>query len=120
MLNATVDALEQIERLEAGDDDRDAKTVGEGLVFLVAHDRADVARPRGSLARGYPGDARMAVIAGGTSTCETSTQKFLSPRRLACQTAMALAGAVVSKPIAKKTTLRSGFCCGDLQASSGE
>ncbi len=34
----------------------------------------------------------MAVIAGGTSTCETSTLKFVSRRRCASQTAIALGG----------------------------
>ena len=62
----------------------------------------------------------MAVIAGGTSTCETSTLKFVSPRFRASQTAMALGGAVVSKPMAKKTTWRSGLAAARLTASSGE
>ena len=49
-------------------------------------------------------------MAGGTSTCETSTEKFFEPELLRPgTTAMALAGAVVSKPTAKKTTCRSGF-----------
>ena len=48
-LNATVDSLEQIERLESGDDDRDAKTLGQRLVLLVAHDRANVAGPEKAL-----------------------------------------------------------------------
>ena len=62
----------------------------------------------------------MAAMAGGTSTCDTSTEKFLMPCLLACHTAIALAGAVVSKPMAKKTTFLSGFGARDLQASSGE
>ena len=49
-------------------------------------------------------------MAGGTSTCDTSIKKFVKPFRLAKCTAIALAGAVVSKPMPKKTTLRSGFC----------
>ena len=56
----------------------------------------------------------------GTSTCDTSAAKFLSPRRLACQTAIALAGDVVSKPTAKKTTVRAGFCSAIRRQSSGE
>ena len=66
------------------------------------------------------GDARMAVIAGGTSTCETSTLKFVEPAPCASQTAIALGGRVVSKPIAKNTTLRSGFAAARFTASSGE
>ena len=61
----------------------------------------------------------MASIAGGTRTWLTSRQKFAMPSRLASQTAMALGGAVVSKPIAKKTTCRSGFFA-IRRASSGE
>ena len=66
------------------------------------------------------GDDRMAAMAGGTSTCDTSKAKFVSPRRFACHTAVALAGAVVSKPTAKKTTTRSGFCSASRRQSSGE
>ncbi len=63
---------------------------------------------------------RSAVIIGGTRTCETSTLKFSSRRRRAIQTAIALGGAVVSKPIAKKTTWRSGCAAARFTASSGE
>ena len=67
-----------------------------------------------------PGDSIMAAMAGGTSTWETSMEKFVSPSCLAWKTAMALAGAVVSKPMPKKTTSRAGCCCASLTASSGE
>ena len=50
------------------------------------------------------GASRMAVIAGGTVTWETRTLKLGTPSSRARQTAMALAGAVVSKPTAKNTT----------------
>ena len=67
------------------------------------------------------GDERMASIAGGTSTCETSSEKFRTPRCAAWYTAMALAGAVVSKPTAKKTTSRSRAVPRAIAtASSGE
>ena len=46
--------------------------------------------------------------------------KFVSPRRLASQTAIALGGAVVSKPMAKKTTSRSGLAAAIVTASIGE
>ena len=62
----------------------------------------------------------MPVIAGGTITCETRTEKFVISCARACQTAMALAGAVVSKPIAKKTTFLSGFALAIRRQSSGE
>ena len=59
-------------------------------------------------------------MAGGTSTCETSREKFFNPRRLATCTLNASAGAVVSKPTAKKTTCFSGFLTANSTASSGE
>ena len=42
------------------------------------------------------------------------------PERAACQTAMALAGAVVSNPTAKKTILRLGLSFAIFTASMGE
>ncbi len=68
----------------------------------------------------FEGDSSRAIIAGGTRTCETRTEKLSSPSRAACQTAIALAGAVVSKPTAKKTTWRSGLAAAIRTASSGE
>ncbi len=66
------------------------------------------------------GESRIAVIAGGTVTWETSTLKFGTSSSRARQTAIALAGAVVSKPTAKKTTSRPGCCRAMSSASSGE
>ncbi len=62
----------------------------------------------------------MAVIAGGTSTWDTSSEKLVSPSRWACTTDIALAGAVVSKPTPKNTTFLSGFSAATRVASSGE
>ena len=59
-------------------------------------------------------------IAGGTSTWETSRLKFCNPSRFACSTAIACAGAVVSNPIAKNTTWRSGLFRASSTASVGE
>ncbi len=58
-------------------------------------------------------------MAGGTSTCETSIEKLETPSTCARFTARALAGAVVSKPIPKKTTRRSGFWRAMRRQSSG-
>ena len=66
------------------------------------------------------GASRMAVIAGGTVTWETRTLKLATPSSRARQTAMALAGAVVSKPTAKKTTSFSGCLRASSRASRGE
>lgn len=62
----------------------------------------------------------MASTAGGTSTWETRIEKFSRPSWAARATARALAGAVVSKPTAKKTTCRSGFLRARATASMGE
>ena len=62
----------------------------------------------------------MEAMDGGTSTCETRMEKLLMPCCFACQTAMALAGAVVSKPMAKKTTFLSGFARAIFRQSIGE
>ena len=59
-------------------------------------------------------------MAGGTRTWLTSTVKLPSPSLAACATAIALAGAVVSNPMAKKTTSRSGLAAAIRTASSGE
>ena len=66
------------------------------------------------------GAARMALIAGGTVTWDTSTLKLRTPSSRARHTAIALAGAVVSNPTAKKTTCFSGFRMAISSASSGE
>ena len=68
-----------------------------------------------------PGACRIAAIAGGTSTCETSIEKFVEPRASAPrQTAIAFAGAVVSKPMPKKTTCAVRVRARERTASSGE
>ena len=68
----------------------------------------------------HDGDSMIAAIAGGTSTCETSSEKFSMPSRLAWYTVIALAGAVVSKPMPKNTTCLSGCSRATVSASSGE
>ncbi len=68
----------------------------------------------------HVGDSMIAAIAGGTSTCETSSEKFSMPSRLAWYTVIALAGAVVSKPMPKNTTCLSGLSRAMVSASSGE
>jgi hypothetical protein len=50
------------------------------------------------------GDRRIEAMGGGTRTWETSREKSQMPSCLACHTVMALAGAVVSKPMTKNTT----------------
>jgi hypothetical protein len=62
----------------------------------------------------------IASMAGGTSTCETSMEKFFNPSRFAICTAIAFAGAVVSKPMPKNTTCLAGFSRAICTASRGE
>jgi hypothetical protein len=62
----------------------------------------------------------MAAIDGGTRTCDRSIEKLRTPNRLACTSAIALAGAVVSKPIPRNTTRLSGLARASVTASSGE
>ena len=62
----------------------------------------------------------IAVIAGGTSTCDTSSEKLVMPSRRATCTVIALAGAVVSNPMPKNTTCLSGLSAAIRTASSGE
>ena len=47
-------------------------------------------------------------------------EKFGTPSAFARLSVSAVEGAVVSNPIAKKTTSRSGFCFAIRSASSGE
>src|SRR4030065_543546 len=52
----------------------------------------------------FTGDPRMACMAGGTRTCETSRLKLRNPRRRACHALMGLGGAGVSKPMAAESS----------------
>ena len=66
------------------------------------------------------GESRMARIAGTMVTWLQNTEKLVSPSALARITVSAVDGAVVSKPMAKKRTWRSGWFRASLSASSGE
>ena len=78
------DPLQQVERLEAGDHDGHPVLRGDRLVLGPAHDRADVARRPGTPAPGCRATPAAPIMAGGTSTCDTSTLKLSTPRRAAC------------------------------------
>ena len=62
----------------------------------------------------------MEAMDGGTRTWETRIEKFRMLCCFACQTDMALAGAVVSKPMAKKTTFLCGLARAIFKQSIGE
>ena len=66
------------------------------------------------------GDSRMLVIAAGVSTWLQTTLKFFSLSFAACWITSAVGGVVVSKPMAKNTTSRSGSACAIFSASAGE
>ncbi len=65
-------------------------------------------------------EERIASRAGGTSTCDTRIEKLSIPIWDAWCTVMAVAGAVVSNPTAKKTTSFEGFSRAILSVSRGE
>jgi len=56
-------------------------------------------------------------MAAGVSTWLQTTEKFRRPCARACRIATAVGGVVVSKPMAKKTTSRSGFSRATFRAS---
>ena len=59
-------------------------------------------------------------MAEGVSTWLQKTLKFSSPSAAACWTTSAVGGVVVSKPMAKKTTSRSGSSRAMRSASAAE
>ena len=59
-------------------------------------------------------------MAGGVSTWQHSTEKLSSPRARACRSTTAVGGVVVSKPMAKDTTWRSGCRRASSSASAAE
>ena len=81
-MHGAANALEQIERLESRDNDGHAVAFDQRIVLPVAHHAAHVPggkkRLHAALRR-----VQMASIAGGTSTCETSIEKFRMPCSLA-------------------------------------
>ena len=77
LLHAHQHALQNVQRLKAGDDNRHVIFRREGQIFLEAHHRADVAGGEKTL-HAAVGDDRIASMAGGTSTCEMSSEKFFS------------------------------------------
>ena len=66
------------------------------------------------------GDSSSARNGGTIVTWLHMTEKFRSPSVRARFSVSAVDGAVVSNPIAKNTTSRSGFCLAIRIASSGE
>ncbi len=68
------------------------------------------ARRPGSPARGCAASPGWRAWRAARTPARPAPSKFFSPSAWACSTLIALAGAVVSKPMAKKTTCLSGFC----------
>ena len=66
------------------------------------------------------GESSSARSGGTIVTWLHMHEKFGTPSAFARLSVSAVEGAVVSKPIAKKTTSRSGFCLAIRSASSGE
>jgi hypothetical protein len=70
--------------------------------------------------RRRPGESRIAFSGGPIVTWLQKAEKLGTPSVRARRSVSAVAGAVVSKPIAKKTTSRSGLRRASSSASSGE
>ena len=66
------------------------------------------------------GESSSARSGGTIVTWLHMHEKFGTPSAFARLSVSAVDGAVVSNPIAKKTTSRSGFCLAIRSASSGE
>ena len=66
------------------------------------------------------GESSSARSGGTIVTWLHMQRKFSIPSAFARFRVRAVEGAVVSKPIAKKTTVLSGFCFASRSASSGE
>ena len=112
-----VDALQQVERLEAGDHDGHAVARGERLVLLSSPSPRRRGRRRGSPAPGCPARRACASIAGGTSTCETSIEKFVEPELAGLPHRHGVGRARWSRSRRRRRRpARSGCCCGELHA----
>ena len=76
------------------------------IILSISHDRADVAGGQEAL-HALVDEPRIASIAGGTSTCETSSEKFSIPCVRPARRPWHCAGAVVSKPRRRRRPARS-------------
>ena len=85
------------------------------LIFLVAHDGADVAGGEESLHPQFGDDEHAPPSRAAPARATPAARNSRRRRASACHTAIALAGAVVSKPTAKKTTCLSGLRLRQLQ-----
>ena len=81
---------------------------GDRLVLLVAHDRADVSRGEEALHPVVAATRGSPPSPAARARARTGSRSSRAPRRRRSTPPCALAGAVVSKPTAKKTTWRSG------------
>ena len=72
-------AVQEVERLEPGDDDGDPIARGQRLVVAVARDGADVAGCEEALDPRRRDTTAAPSSAGGTSTCATITAKLSTP-----------------------------------------
>ena len=115
--------LHDIERLEARDHHRPLELLGEKLVRWLPITALTCDGPRNASTR-YAADRadlrafQNVLDRGGSQNVIAKQGKFESPSALALRIATALGGVVVSKPMAKNTTSRPGFCRAILSASS--
>ena len=120
LLHRHQNALQNVQRLETGDDNRHAVFFHQRKIFLVAHHRADVAGGEKRLHAAVRATTSAPQLPAARGRAKSAARSFSNPFCAAWKTAMAVAGAVVSKPTPKKTTSRAGFSSASFTASSGE
>ena len=109
------DRLQDVERLEARDHDRLAVVGGDELERPRADDRRDVAGADEAVEPQVGRLEQRAQRRHDRHVVADARRSSRTPSALARFSVSAVDGAVVSKPIAKKTTSRSGFSRGDPQ-----
>ena len=114
-----MDRLQDVERLEAGDRDGTLIVGRDELEGARSHDGRDVSRADEAV-QAQVRDSSSAFSGGTIVTWLHTHEKLGTPSAFARFSVSAVDGAVVSNPIAKKITSRSGFCFAIRSASSGE
>ena len=111
--------LQNIERLESRYGDRAAVIAGDEFVGPAADDRRNVPRPDETV-QPHVGRIEDGANRRNDRDVVAKHREVRHAQRPGRSSVSAVEGAVVSKPMAKNTTLRSGFCWAIFRASSGE
>ena len=76
--DGAADSFQDVKGLESGDDDRNAVLLCQRRIFAGSHHAAHMPG-REECLHAAVGDSMMAAMAGGTRTCETSSEKLVIP-----------------------------------------